>query len=595
MARTNNLTNFLTDVASAIKEKKGSEVSIPAANFDTEIRNLPSQGTYEDKSVTITQNGNTVVEPSENYDALSRVTINTAVPEKQLQTKNYTFTQNATLELTPDTGYDGFSSIGLTISTPQQDLSDATATPNSILRGYTAYNGTGKVTGTFYGAKLFETLADLQAYQPVADDNYGLIYGSELNNITATTKLSMFRCPATVTLPSAFTGSCSLMYRDDDWNYDANMSLSASSFNFRIYPMMGGESYSITYTSSDGITYTRTDSDPLDIELDGEIYCDNQSSFVDAIGYFVQALGYAYGGLYVNEAYTDQYTHYNLFKVTSVNSSTGAITTESTRALDYTTMDTLIKAQFTNLGLTCQSYSMKRIDDNHFIGYSACNSGDTYVVRTALGINTNGKFYFTDYNHGYTNPVGYKIEVDLENEICTITTNPSKIRVISTGTYKYNMYDTEIGIDTDEIFIFGGGTTESVWYYNTSSSTWNTKSAALPLMSLYRWKVAPTQFDATNDYVYDGKVFLGSAGVGTGTMASNPSLTNADAHVYGLLKDSFSNMEKVVITDSNKSTIKTQMRYWKLIPKLADGSSLLDTSGLTDGSGLFQYDNKMKH
>ena len=37
MARVNNLSNFLTDVASAIKTKKGSETAIPAANFDTEI------------------------------------------------------------------------------------------------------------------------------------------------------------------------------------------------------------------------------------------------------------------------------------------------------------------------------------------------------------------------------------------------------------------------------------------------------------------------------------------------------------------------------------------------------------------------------
>lgn len=44
MARTNNLTNFLTDVATAIKTKKGDNTPIPASNFDTEITNLPSGG-----------------------------------------------------------------------------------------------------------------------------------------------------------------------------------------------------------------------------------------------------------------------------------------------------------------------------------------------------------------------------------------------------------------------------------------------------------------------------------------------------------------------------------------------------------------------
>lgn len=112
MARTNNLTNFLTDVASAIKDKKGNQADIQASDFDTEIRNLPSQGTYQQKSTTITQNGTTTITPDSGYDAMDEVTITTAVP---LQTRNYSFTQNTTTTLTPEQGYAGFSSVGLTI------------------------------------------------------------------------------------------------------------------------------------------------------------------------------------------------------------------------------------------------------------------------------------------------------------------------------------------------------------------------------------------------------------------------------------------------------------------------------------------------
>ena len=42
MADISNLSQFLTDVATAIREKKGTEEQIPAANFDTEIANIPS-------------------------------------------------------------------------------------------------------------------------------------------------------------------------------------------------------------------------------------------------------------------------------------------------------------------------------------------------------------------------------------------------------------------------------------------------------------------------------------------------------------------------------------------------------------------------
>lgn len=43
MADTSNLTQFLTDVAGAIKEKTGKTDKIPAANFDTEILSIKNR------------------------------------------------------------------------------------------------------------------------------------------------------------------------------------------------------------------------------------------------------------------------------------------------------------------------------------------------------------------------------------------------------------------------------------------------------------------------------------------------------------------------------------------------------------------------
>ena len=44
MARIDTLTNYLSDVADAIKNKKGDDTPILASEFDTEITNLPSGG-----------------------------------------------------------------------------------------------------------------------------------------------------------------------------------------------------------------------------------------------------------------------------------------------------------------------------------------------------------------------------------------------------------------------------------------------------------------------------------------------------------------------------------------------------------------------
>ncbi len=151
MARTNSLPNFLTDVADAIKEKKGSQADIPAANFDTEIRNLPG-GSYQSKTVTITQNqSQTIIDPDTNYDAMSDVTVNVSVPEKQLQTKNYTFTQNTTTTLQPEQGYDGFDQVGIEINVQGGSQDPTTATADDILNPKTAYSNGQKITGNIQG------------------------------------------------------------------------------------------------------------------------------------------------------------------------------------------------------------------------------------------------------------------------------------------------------------------------------------------------------------------------------------------------------------------------------------------------------------
>ena len=79
MARTNNLTNFLTDVSAAIKQKTGDNTPIPAANFDTEILSIDTPGSYQEKEVTIVQNGNYNLLPDSGYDALSNVRLEVIV------------------------------------------------------------------------------------------------------------------------------------------------------------------------------------------------------------------------------------------------------------------------------------------------------------------------------------------------------------------------------------------------------------------------------------------------------------------------------------------------------------------------------------
>lgn len=207
MARTNSLTNFLTDVADAIKEKKGSEADITASNFDTEILNLPAQGVYQQKTVSVTQNGTTTVIPDANYDAIDQLTINTTVPEKQLQTKTYNFTQNANLQLNPDTGYDGFDKVNLTINV--------------------SGGGSGDV-------KLFATEQAMQADPNPSLDDLAVVYSSSVTGITETSEFDKCVFPQTVVLSEAYTGSLFGMFIDNEsmGYFNGNVELDSSRFEF---------------------------------------------------------------------------------------------------------------------------------------------------------------------------------------------------------------------------------------------------------------------------------------------------------------------------------------------------------------------------
>lgn len=57
MARIDNLGNFLTDVATSIRTKKGTTNTITPANFDTEIASIETGGITPAGTINITENG----------------------------------------------------------------------------------------------------------------------------------------------------------------------------------------------------------------------------------------------------------------------------------------------------------------------------------------------------------------------------------------------------------------------------------------------------------------------------------------------------------------------------------------------------------
>lgn len=267
MARTNNLTNFLTDVAGAIKTKKGSQTAIQAANFDTEILALPSQGTYQEKTVTITQNGQTTLTPDTGYDAMDQVEITVNVPIKQLQSKTVSVTSNGNVSLLPDTGYDGFNEVNLQVNVPTG-------------------GGSGDV-------KLFETEQAMQADPNPQEDDLAIVYRDETQNWDGESEVTGFVFPSTVVLSSAATGNAYGMAEEIQMNGEVN----SESAYFRIDNWSTGDEISVEYESQDGLTYTRTDSGEESITFENPVTFEVWD-WSDVCGNFMQTGGKYFDGLY---------------------------------------------------------------------------------------------------------------------------------------------------------------------------------------------------------------------------------------------------------------------------------------------------------
>lgn len=139
--------------------------------------------TVENKTQTITQNGQYTVMPS-NADALSRVDISVNVADipAVLQSKSVTYTQNGEYQVTPDQGYDGISLFDVSVNI-QPALQSKTVNVSSTLQVVTpdsSYYGLDSVTvnpyrsasysidgNSLYGRQFF-------TYTPPADaDGFG--------------------------------------------------------------------------------------------------------------------------------------------------------------------------------------------------------------------------------------------------------------------------------------------------------------------------------------------------------------------------------------------------------------------------------------
>lgn len=170
----------------------------------------------------------------------------------------------------------------------------AAADFDSEILGIESGSGTGDV-------KLFETIDEMHASTGNKEGDLAIVYSKKVNNATVDSQFSKATFPATVVLPSAFSGDAYVVYRavDSSQWFDCWGEMTSTGFSMSCYTE-SGEIY-VSYESTDGITYTRTDGGDETIDFGLDIYYAYTEYWDDAIGYFVQVVNDNLDGLFIYE------------------------------------------------------------------------------------------------------------------------------------------------------------------------------------------------------------------------------------------------------------------------------------------------------
>lgn len=467
--------------------------------------------------------------------------------------------------------------------------------PENIKKDIQIFDITGTYEGNSGDVKLFETEEQMQQDPNAQEGDLAVVYREEIQNMTSDTQTQYITFPETVTLPSAITESYYCMLRSIDSSssyFDGNIQLSKTSFRLNGYSESG--MIRVQYSSSDGITYTRTrfegDNGELTnpVDLGTEIHCEMQEEWNDNFGYFMQVGGNVFEGLfeYGNITYKDKikFSPLSAISFDYDGSNISNISYSGETVGDIYSLESIINMY--------SKIKNEVVPGNDFIEFFL---NSNYELCVAVPIKSYVRyFYLTSelqplgFGESGNTLEGMRIyKIDLEYETYTL------LESVNGGGNGSNYYNPYSDISTIPILISGTTSaprTSYIWYISSGQGT-STKMLTVdnvlgtyPLYNTAEYQVATTQLTTTKDLVYNS-TYYGRDGINEGILTQNVSNSFADinAEVYSKIQQVYNNMEPRVLTDDDKE-IDQNIHF---IPTKLDGTPLLDTSNVTDMYVMF--------
>ncbi len=446
------------------------------------------------------------------------------------------------------------------------------------------------------GIKIFNTKELMQADTTAKEGDLAVVYRSELKSISNGDTIASITFPKTVVFDEAVSSDYYGMLRgENEPMIYLDVQLNASSCFIRD---MAGVIPEIEYSSSDGITYTRTDSNEDTYEI-GETLVENLDEHICK---FMQIGGNIFEGLF-------QYKHHaldNVYNASNYSNNTKLNINykipDIIAKIDNGDPKQLIIIEEAELDKSGYYYNIKKCktyqpagNNRPFIGITADNKYYICFEMYNKDSSTTIEQIETNYDFSLDNPVVSTVNIT-KSDADKLPIFGNRSNGISTGSDTYYILKEIQANQTNIVSIAGP---DMITTSLTSSQLGKGVTIITAPSSVYKSELiyidsympASTQLTTVANDVYKS-IFFGKNGLETGTLSENVSNSFADsnAEIYAIIKQAYNNMEPRVLTDDDKTIDKNI----QIIPTNSKGQVLLDTSGVTNMTSIFDDCSNLK-